>query len=102
MKGVGLVGLLLAMVIGMTPWAQAKSVGRYPGDFNRGFLTQLQRPFSKTELDHRIGNKGLEIRPHHYHWDGRHGSYLNVDTQADHITHMTLLTPEGELIDLND
>ena len=102
MKGASLFLLLTTLIIAMTPGVQAKSAGRYAGNFNRSFLTQLQRPFSKTELDHRIGNKGLQIRPHHYHWDGQHGSYLNVDTQADHVTRMTLLTPEGELIDIHD
>ncbi len=76
--------------------------GRYNADFNRNFLSELQRPFSRMALEHLIGDKGRQIRPHHYHWDGRHGSYLNIDAQTDHITHISLLTPDGELIEISD
>ncbi len=94
-------GAVTVLMMLLCTVACAQSQVRYLGIFDRYFIQKLQRPWSKTALDNLLKCHGLQIRPHHWHWDGLNNTYLNVDTAGDRITHMTVLTPDGDLLDLH-
>ncbi len=73
----------------------------YAGKFDRFFIQKMNRGWTRSALVRMIGTPGFEIRQNHYHWDGLDNSYLNVDVMHDLIIHASLLTPEGELLELN-
>ncbi len=80
--------------------AHGSQTGLWSGSFDRIFVQSLPHPWTLVELNHRLSVPGVAISSHHIHWDGKNGSFMDVDVFDNRIVHMYIKTPDGENLEL--